>query len=192
MIYFVLPFRRIIYCLNCLIINISIFVVQFRMIIFCLSHLLLWLMRIGYIFIVPFGKLLYFLLPWCFWLKIFGVPYNFVLSVVIDLILFDIYNLLKLPFSLPSSDNIPVIVGSDLRNQKRQKHHVSAEIFTLLFPFSVSCVAWKWFFAALTSRLFLWRGKNFYFVSFLYYLPILLNVKCHVLVVVLSSEQLSA
>ena len=145
----------------------SIFVVPFGRLLSCLPAWYLWLWRFGYIFVVPFGRILSCLPYWCFWLKIFEVASNLVLSLELNLLLFDISKILQVPLYFPSSVVIPFIVESDFRTQKKWNHHMNVKIFSLLFylPRFLNMVVTTW-----PSGLFLCRGRIFYFVSLIFYL----------------------
>ena len=98
-----------------------------------------------YIFVVPFGRIISF---WnCIIIKrfIFSCPleglfldfhidvsdlrylglFNFVLSLVLNLLLFEIYRLFQATLSSPLFDVFPLIVEQYFRNQNRWNHHLS-------------------------------------------------------------------
>ena len=104
---FVLPFGRILYCQKCVIIKGSVLVVPFGSLISWLLDWCFWLNRLGSIFVVPFGKLLSCLPSWCFWLNTFGVASNFVIYLGIIFPLFAISKLMQVILYSTLSDVIP-------------------------------------------------------------------------------------
>ena len=100
----------------------------------CLPYWFFWLIRFVSTYFLTFGKLMYCLPSWCFWLKRFGVPSNFVLSLVIDFFPWFISSW-SFPFPFPHL-TLSLLLLDQICETKRDKNTMWVRKFLpCYFPF---------------------------------------------------------